>query len=81
MSRDKDIDRANERLREADRDEKKPRRKTWMAISIGELREWLDTLSDEASIAVDDGGLALVEVGGDTYLEVGGLPLDDETEE
>lgn len=47
-----------------------------MAMEKSELQEWLNTLPDDAVIAVDDGGLTLVQVGtgGKTYCEVGGEP-------
>ena len=51
-----------------------------MAVSKQELTAWLDTLPNGAAVAIDDGGLMLVEVGSDSYLEVGGIPLDDESE-
>ncbi|SEC76576.1 Uncharacterised protein (plasmid) [Tsukamurella tyrosinosolvens] len=53
-----------------------------MAISINELRRWLDTL-EEDTVAMDEGGLCLVEIepinggtdmrGTGAYLEVGGF--------
>ena len=44
-----------------------------------ELKRWLATISDDSFIAIDDGGLALVELDekgmeADAYLEVGGIP-------
>jgi hypothetical protein len=49
-----------------------------MAIDVNELIRWARTLPDDADVAIDDGGLSLVEVDGDAYLEVGGLPLENE---
>lgn len=51
-----------------------------------EIERWLSTLPDNADVAVDEGGLNLVEVKGDgevgeAYLEVGGVPLDDDGDE
>lgn len=47
-----------------------------------EVKDWLDSLPDDSDIAIDDGGLALVEVrdGKETgaYCEVGGTPEDTE---
>lgn len=48
-------------------------------ITAGELREWLSKFSRDDLIAIDDGGLTLVEVTPDgeetgVYLEVGGKP-------
>lgn len=52
-----------------------------MAIKVGEVRMWLQGLSDEDLIAVDDGGLALVVVGRESYIEVGGIPDEQESDE
>jgi hypothetical protein len=53
-----------------------------MAISKAELSKWLDSLPDNASIAVDEDGLSLVELTdaglGAAYCEVGGVPLDQD---
>lgn len=55
-----------------------------MSIPVSELRRWLETIPNEASIedikrtiliGINEGGLTLQVVGNDqTYLEVGGLP-------
>lgn len=45
-----------------------------MAIHIRELIEWLQTLPPNDAVAVDNGGLTLVHLGGEAYLEVGGIP-------
>lgn len=50
-----------------------------MTMSIAEVKRWIDTLDPKNSIAVDDGGLTIVEVtpeGVETgaYLEIGGVP-------
>jgi hypothetical protein len=47
-------------------------------MSVNEIKAWLDTLGSESQVAVDDGGLALVEIsasGEETgaYLEIGGI--------
>lgn len=47
-----------------------------------ELKRWLGKISDDSFIAIDDGGLALVELDEngmevDAYLEVGGMPSTD----
>jgi hypothetical protein len=39
-----------------------------------ELLEWVESLSEDAEIAIDEGGLTLIEVEGEAYLEVGGSP-------
>jgi hypothetical protein len=57
-------------------------------ISLKELKRWIDTLDCDC-VAVDEGGLNLVEVDmdehkpqvGDAYLEVGGVPLEDPDDE
>ncbi len=54
-------------------------------MSKAEVTEWIETLSDTSSIAIDEGGLTLVEIdveGAPTgsYIEVGGIP-DDTVEE
>ena len=54
-------------------------------IEKSELQAWLDTLSEDADVAIDDGGLTIVEIGDDgepteAYLEIGGIPLEDEEE-
>lgn len=55
-----------------------------------EIMEWLQVLPDDALVAVDDGGLALLVVepgkGGhidaqkSIYLEVGGVPEEEEAQ-
>lgn len=54
-----------------------------MAESVSEFKRWVATLSDECSVAIDDGGLTLVELDDSgvptgVYYEVGGLPDPDE---
>lgn len=53
-------------------------------ISVKQLREWLDTLKDDSSIGIDDGGLTLYEVQDEepteAYIEVGGLPEEEDGE-
>jgi hypothetical protein len=46
-------------------------------LSNAELKAWLATLPDEATIGVDEGGLTLRVVDDDAYLEVGGMPSPD----
>ena len=43
-----------------------------------EIVRWLNTLPEDAQIGVDEGGQCLEEHGGDAYLEIGGLPEDEE---
>lgn len=52
-------------------------------IDIRELLRWLGTLDPNGSVAVDDGGLALVELDSareqtGAMLEVGGISDDDD---
>jgi hypothetical protein len=51
-----------------------------MAMTVREIRAWLDSLAPEARVGVDEGGLILAVVGNvdDEYLEVGGIPEEDE---
>ena len=51
-----------------------------MAMNASELIEWLQSLSPDAAVAIDDGGLTLVEVDGDAWCEVGGVPEDEKSE-
>lgn len=44
-----------------------------MSLQKQEIVLWLDTLSDDALVGVDDGGLALRDEGSNAYLEIGGL--------
>lgn len=55
-------------------------------MTARELKEWAATIADDNGVAIDDGGLCLVEVEDDgeggvrqteAYLEVGGLPLSE----
>lgn len=60
-------------------------------IDAKELIRWLQTLDEDADVAIDDGGLTLVQVlpGTDPhdktpagpYIEVGGIPLDEDEDE
>ena len=56
-------------------------------MTVKEVTEWLDNISDDNHIAVDEGGLTLVEVESFAkgeyynYIEVGGTPEDDDDDE
>lgn len=53
-----------------------------MAMPVRELRGWLDTLGDDQLVGVDEGGLCLVVAGDpEPYLEIGGMPDDEEDTE
>lgn len=52
-------------------------------MSKKEIERWLSTLPDDANVAIDEGGLSLVEVEadgseGEAYLEVGLTPREEE---
>jgi hypothetical protein len=44
-------------------------------ITVKELKRWLDTLEDDDSVSIDEGGISLLsDQQPDAYLEVGGEP-------
>jgi len=46
-----------------------------MAVTVKELKEWLNELPDEAEVGMDDGGLIMCVLDSeDVYIEIGGLP-------
>lgn len=50
-----------------------------------ELERWLSTLPEDADVAIDEGGLTIVEVNpdgsqGEAYLEVGMMPEEEQEE-
>lgn len=58
-----------------------------MAVTVYELRRWLSTFESWRLVGITDGALCL-SVDGDAdrdselpYYEIGGWPLDDETED
>ncbi len=51
-------------------------------MSKKQLERWLKTLPKDSDIAIDDGGLQLIEIDTDgeetgDYLEIGGKPEDE----
>lgn len=51
-----------------------------MAMTVREVKEWLDSLGDEDLIGIDEGGLALQSIGRiGIYLEIGGIPEGEES--
>lgn len=47
-----------------------------MAMTVKDVRDWLDQFQPEESIAINDDGMALVdEDNPETYLEVGGIRI------
>jgi hypothetical protein len=50
-------------------------------ISIKEIREWLDTLPDDAEIGIDEAVLGLQVYGSEAGLVVGSLPDEEEDAE
>jgi len=51
-----------------------------MSMSANEVIRWIISLPIDCEIAIDEGGLSLVQVGTneEIYIEVGGEPEDDE---
>jgi hypothetical protein len=52
-----------------------------MAMEAKEIKEWLATVADDKTIAIDEGGLTLVVKGERSFCEVGGIPLTEEETE
>ena len=49
-----------------------------MSMNVKDVIKWLQTLSSDDAIYIDEGGLSLVsEKDGEAYLEVGGQPLEE----
>lgn len=46
-------------------------------MSNADIKAWLAALAEDAKIGVDEGGVTLVVLGDDRYLEVGGIPNPD----
>ena len=51
-------------------------------MDIAEVKRWIATLADGGNLAIEDGGLCLVELtaeGEETgaYIEIGGTPAED----
>lgn len=50
-----------------------------MAMTVREIKEWLNTLQDDDLVGVDEGGLCLELVGDpESYCEIGGIPEEEE---
>lgn len=52
-------------------------------MSVEEVKRWINTLDGKNYVAIDDGGLCLVELTPDdqetgAYCEIGGIPLPDD---
>lgn len=52
-------------------------------MNKAEVRRWLDTIPDGSSIAIDEGGLSIVEIDAsgeqtDAYLEIGMTPAEED---
>lgn len=55
-----------------------------MGMVAKDVKEWLNTVPDDHLIAIDDGGMLLVDVDekeDDVYLEIGGIPDEEEEPE
>lgn len=53
---------------------------------VAVITRWMLTLQSDSFVAIDDGGLALIELDAEgrktgAYLEIGGIPLDGEDDE
>lgn len=52
-----------------------------MAMKVSDISDWLNTLDEEDEVGIDEGGLMLVSVSDpETYLEVGGMPEESESQ-
>jgi hypothetical protein len=52
-----------------------------MAMFVEDIKAWLNTLDDDTLVGIDDGGLCLQETTNtENYLEVGGIPEEDDEE-
>lgn len=53
-----------------------------MAMMVKEIKDWLESLDNGDFVGINDGGLCLEAVGDrNIYLEIGGIPQDEEGEE
>jgi hypothetical protein len=53
-------------------------------MSNAELKRWAATLSDDGAVAINEDGMALIELDEDikptgAYCEIGGVPMDEST--
>jgi hypothetical protein len=51
-------------------------------MDVAEVKRWIATLDDDSNLAIDDGGLCLVELTADgeetgAYIEIGGTPTTE----
>jgi hypothetical protein len=52
-----------------------------MAVTIKELRKWLDNFEDDTMVGVEEGGLTLEVVGlPQAYFEIGGSPEEEDAD-
>jgi len=50
-------------------------------ILVSELRQWLEGFTAEQTVSIDEGGLILQDTEDRShYIEVGGMPEDDQTD-
>ena len=47
-------------------------------MQVKEIKQWLNTLDESEWIGIGEGGLTLETEDGEAYLEVGGLPDEEE---
>lgn len=49
-----------------------------MAETVREIKDWLNSLTEDELVGIDEGGLTLRVVGRpDVYYEIGGIPEED----
>ena len=52
-----------------------------MAMTVEEIKEWLDLLDCSDEVGIDEGGLCLVVASAPyVYLEIGGIDDDEDSE-
>ena len=49
-----------------------------MAMPAHEVASWIKTLKKDDMIGIDEGGLVLCVAGSVAYLEIGGMPREDD---
>ena len=50
-----------------------------MAMTVAEIKDWLNSLEDHDEVGIDDGGLTLQAVhNAEIFFEIGGIPEVEE---
>ena len=52
-----------------------------MSVTVKNLIDFLRDFHPEDKFCVDDGGLALIHIDGNEYIEIGGLPEEETVQE